>query len=621
MWYKNCADFINLKYGAGSLCPMGIRQADSNSNSISFKNFVAMKNLMVWFVFVCGLGMAQEKVNEIKGNVTYLDTPLVNAEVKSTKTGEVVKTDIDGRYEIKTSPGDIIQYAYPSMRTMEIVIEDVTRILNIELTPEVNQLDEVVVKKTVIKSQKEMREEYAINKNIVNTAFGYLDKETTNFAMSIVEGKDLNPIGIDLATALQYRIPSMRVHRPFDDPLNPIVYLRGSSVGMFPAIYDIDGLIMRDFPFFLQLENIERVAVLRGLGAVTKYGGAANGGVIIINTKGANFAGSNSQVALDKAQLRGNIYDGSALTSENFEGDKPTYLTRLLGSNTLEQAKEIHEEQLSIYGASFYYILDAYDYFSNRWKDRGYADGIITDNWQKLADSPIALKALAYLYQAEGRYDKANTVYKEIFILRPNYGQSYMDMANSYREVGEHQKAAGIYARYGYLLEQGFLSAEGELGLIMERDLNNLVALKGRELLDRRELKKLVLDDEFKGTRLVFEWNDSEAEFELQFVNPEGKYFKSEHSLLADAERIKNEKISGFSNEEYLIDDSLRGTWQVNATYFGNKSLTPTYLKATIYYNFGSASQRKETKVFKLSIRDINQKLFTVSNAASVVSN
>ncbi|WP_289644563.1 carboxypeptidase-like regulatory domain-containing protein [Maribacter aestuarii] len=581
-----------------------------------------MKNLLLLLVVLSGtLGLAQDKTNNIKGKVTYLDTPLVNAEVRVSTSGETVKTDTEGKYAVAAAPGQIITYSYPSMRSMEIVVEDVTRILNVELTPEVNQLDEVVVSKTVLKSQKEMREEYALNKNIINTAFGFIDKETTNFSISIVEGKDLNPIGIDIATSLQYAIPSIKVERI--PPINPVatIYLRGASMGMFPAIYDVDGLVMREFPFFLQVENIERVAVLRGLGAVVKYGGAANGGVIVINTKGANYYNNNTQVPNDLARLKGNIYDGGALASEKLEGDKPSYLTRLLASETEEEAKNTYREQIKIYGSSFYYVLDAYDYFSNRWNNKEFADKIIEENNAILKDNPIALKVLAYTYQAEGRLEEANDVYKEIFTLRPNYAQSYMDIANSYRELGEYQKAAAIYARYGYLLEEGFLRAEGDLGIIMERELNNLIALKGRELLSKRELKKLVLDDEFDGTRLVFEWNDSEAEFELQFVNPEGNYFKSEHSLLADADRIKDEKISGFSSEEYHIDDSIRGVWQVNAKYFGNKSLTPTYLKATVYHNYGSASQRKETKLFKLSLRNVNQQLFTVTNLASVVSN
>ena len=581
-----------------------------------------MKNFLLLLVLLTGtLGLAQQKTNNIKGKVTYLDTPLVNAEVRVSTTGETVKTDMEGRYAINAAPGEIVTYSYPSMRTMEIVVEDVTRILNVELTPEVNQLDEVIVSKTVIKSQQEMREEYSLNKNIINSAFGFIDKETTNFSMTIVEGEDLIPMGMNIATSMQNKIPGMKIEDPYSISGNPTVYLRGASMGMFPAIYDIDGLIVKDFPSFLQVENIERIAVLRGLGATVKYGGAANGGVIIINTKGANFYNNKSQVPNDLARLKGNIYDGGAMASENLEGNRPSYLTRLLGSETEEEAKNTYYEQIKIYGSSFYYVLDAYDYFSNRWKNTEFADSIIAESKSVVEDNPIALKALAYIYQAEGRLEEANNLYKEIFMLRPNYAQSYMDLANSYSEIGEHQKAAAIYARYGYLLEEGFLRAEGDLGIIMDRELNNLLALKGKELLSKRELKNVLLDDEFDGTRLVFEWNDSEAEFELQFVNPEGNYYTSEHSLLADADRIKDEKISGFSSEEYLIDDSIRGVWQINAKYLGNKSLTPTYLKATVYHNYGSASQRKEIKVFKLSLRNVNQQLFTVSNRASVVSN
>ena len=130
----------------------------------------------------------------------------------------------------------------------------------------------------------------------------------------------------------------------------------------------------------------------------------------------------------------------------------------------------------------------------------------------------------------------------------------------------------------------------------------------------------MVWNDEFEGTRLVFEWNDSEAEFKLQFVNPEGRYYISEHSRLANMDRIKEEKIAGFSCEEYLMYGFLRGEWQVNVTYLGNKSLTPTYMKASIYNNYGSAYQRKETKVFKLSLKNVNRQMFKVSNTAGIVS-
>ena len=123
------------------------------------------------------------------------------------------------------------------------------------------------------------------------------------------------------------------------------------------------------------------------------------------------------------------------------------------------------------------------------------------------------------------------------------------------------------------------------------------------------------------GTRLVFEWNDSEAEFDLQFVNPENQYYTWKHSLAANAETIYSEKDYGYNTTEYLLDYSLPGTWTVNVSYSGNKSLTPTYLKATIYYNYGTNAQSKEVKVFKLSLKNVNQELFKIQSIARIASN
>jgi hypothetical protein len=55
--------------------------------------------------------------------------------------------------------------------------------------------------------------------------------------------------------------------------------------------------------------------------------------------------------------------------------------------------------------------------------------------------------------------------------------------------------------------------------------------------------------------------------------------------------------------------------------YLGNKSLTPTYLKVTLYDNYGTTAQRREVRVFKLSLKDVNQRLFTLTKGATVALN
>ena len=578
-----------------------------------------MKKLfpLLLVLFLAGPLAAQQKTNTtVKGIVTHQGEPLANAVITSDKFETEVKTNAKGQYSIQTKEGDMIKFSYPGMRDMEIVVEDVTAILNIRMNAEVNQLREVVVEKTKIKSQNQLRAEYSTNKNLINTAFGILDKDITNFSVKIIEGKDLLFGGIDLVSAIQYRFAGVRVDRPAADPQNPIVYLRGNSLGFFPAIYDVDGLILTDTPTFVMVENIERIAILRGLGLVAKYGGQANGGVIVINTKGANtFVDPVTGGPFDQARLRNNIFENDAISLKQVSANDPTYLKELKSASTIEEAKSIYEEQTAIYKSSYHFVLDSYLYFKSVWGGDDFAEEILKSRKYLFNDNPVALKALAYIYQADGAYEKANEVFKELFILRPNYAQSYRDLALSYRQIRDYRKAAALYTRYDYLVEQGFIR-QSDLGFtpVISREFWNLIGLHRDQLVQSKPRAKRSKEKDFKGTRLVFEWSDSEAEFELQFVNPENQYYNWEHSLLANAERIKDEKLKGYSCEEYLIDDSLKGVWKVNVKYLGNKSLTPTYLKVTAYYNYGTRNQQEDTKVFKLGIKDTKQQLLTFNN-------
>ncbi len=583
-----------------------------------------MKKLFTLLLFVGALSYGQDKMNIIKGKITYFETPLVNAEIKVLGTEKSVKSDITGSYQIEARPGQIITYSYPSMRTMEILVEDVTRILNIELTPEVNQLDEVVVSKTVLKSQKQLSEEYTTNRHLINTAYGILDEETAPGKISILTKEDMTFPGICILDLLRMRFSGVEVSGFCNTGGNVVIRNAGISSlnNAVPTIFDVDGQIFTDTPLWILPENIERIAVLNSRSVATRYGALGAGGVVIINTNVGNyFQDSDTGIPYDRARLRNNKFENDALLADDLKRDDPKYLIALRESINEEEAITLFNEKAASYRNSFQYFLDAYTYFSQTWKNAKFAKSIISENRRLFDNNSVALKALAYTYQADEMYKEANELFKDIFILRPNYAQSYLDLANSYRDIGEYQKSAAIFARYGYLLEQGFLRAEDDLGIIMDREFNNLLALKGKELLSNKELNNIILDDEFDGTRLVFEWNDGEAEFELQFVNPEGNYFKSEHTLTGDADRIKKMKLMGFSTDEFLIDTSLQGIWQVNAKYLGNKSLTPTYLKATIYHDYNKASQRKEIKVFKLSLRNVNQQLFTISNSDRVVSN
>ncbi|MEO0902777.1 MAG: DUF2135 domain-containing protein, partial [Bacteroidota bacterium] len=349
-------------------------------------------------------------------------------------------------------------------------------------------------------------------------------------------------------------------------------------------------------------------------------GNIAAGGVIVINT----ISGSTGEGQIvDRARLRNNYVNQKVLTRAEVLENGPTYQKELEASSSFEEAKSIFGKYKASFSNSPYFHIDAHRYFVDRWNETDYADQILEEGQALFNNNPVLLKALAYTYQEQGRAKAANDTYKEVFVMRPNYAQSYLDMANSYRDIKEPKQAAGIYTRYDYLLQEGFMEEDTiGFGPLINREYNNLLALERSAVVKGKKAKKLfVAEEEFEGTRLVFEWNDGEAEFDLQFVNPENQYVKWKHTLADNAAMIEREKDYGYNTMEELVDGSLPGLWKVNVNYYGNKSLTPTYLKTTVYYNYGSRSQRKEVKVFKLSLKDINQELFSVTIGGKLTTN
>lgn len=574
-----------------------------------------MKKIVFLVLLATGILCAQEKSQRISGVVTDGLMPLKNVKIEVQGNEISSYTDAKGRYSVEAAPGNTIAYSYVGFKTVEIRVEDVTRILNVEMYPDIEELDEVVVTKSNRKSQQELELEYNSNPNLIKTAYGIINPETSAYQIRILSEEYISSVNLCILDVLRNEFPGILISG--DCSNGGGVNVRGSS-SLFndqSAIFDIDGQILTDAPVWILPSNMKRVAVLSSFAATTKYGAIASGGVVIINTNSGNSFPQSKELQ-DKARLRNNIYRGDALSSGDLFNDQPIYLQELKESNSFEEARKIYEYYADKYGSSYSFAIDAIRYFSKNWNDDEFVDKITNDAYKTFETNPVAIKALAYILEENGKYEKSHDLYKEVFILRPNYAQSYMDIANSYRNNDQSKAAAAIYSRYNFLIDQGFLRNDSTaFATIIDREFNNLLALNGNEIISKNA-RKHVLEDDFNGTRLVFEWNDSEAEFELQFVNPEGHYSLTKHTLLANSDRIRDEKFYGFSCEEFLIDGSLPGNWQVNARYLGNKSLTPSYLKVTTYTNYGTTNQSKSVDVFKLSLKNVNRELFKI-NATS----
>ncbi len=603
------------------------------------------------------VGLAQGQVERtISGKVSDGNAPMKNVAVKILNTVAVTTSDKDGFYRLPIATGDELQFSYMGMKTMTIRVEDVTRILNPIMVPDVNELDEVIVESSKRLSQKNIEEQYNLRENIIKTAYGYLDAERASGRIGFIQEDEITFVNGNIINLIASgRLPGVKLVRggtiergsslldsgmlsevepsnggasergsaAIDKPgsVSGNVFIRGvSSIeNPQPAIFDVDGQIFTQIPIWVDLGNVKRVAVLNNFATTTQYGSIGSGGVIVINT----FSGNTAQNGfLDQAKLRNNFYKDDALDNEAVKNNWPTYRKELYASSSVEAAQTKFNELAATHSNSPYFLLDAQAYFTEAWDRADLGEQIIINHFSPYVENPVLLKALAYQYQAQGQYERANGMYKEVFLLRPNYAQSYLDMARSYREIGSPVQSASLHARYDYLQEQGVMERDtAGIGPIMDSEFNNLLALEKDAVLETEKRNKLfVAKEDFDGTRVVFEWNDGEAEFELQFVNPGKQYHTWKHSLADNAGLIAREKSFGYNTMEQLIDGSLPGNWQINVKYLGNKSLTPSYLKATVYHNYGTRAQRKEVKVFKMSLKNINQELFKIASSPAIVS-
>ncbi len=569
-------------------------------------------------VFILFFGMAYGQ-NQIKGRVTDGKLALSNVQIANLATGGKTASDTEGQYRIMAKPREELQYTYMGMDTITIIVEDVTRILNVKMNIKVEELDGVeVISEVGRNKQRILQQQYPNNDKLIRTAFGIIDAETFPSRLAVLTSKDMISNHYHFGMFLRGKFAGLNVviyrNMEFD------VFSRGlgSVRAKKPAIYDIDGQIFTQGPSWLDPSTVERVALMPGLIGASKYGSIADGGVVVVNTKNGTYK-SKDYKPFDQARLRNNFVKEGQVKERIDEQTLPIYLERLYQSESAATAKNIYSEMKGTYGNHPYFLLDSYTYFHEERGEEDFAEEILERYINVTDKNPVMLKALAYTLESEERYEKAHEIYKKVYSLRPDYAQSFIDMANSYRNLGQPKSATTLYARHAYLQDEGMLPVDSmELGMIMKREIKNLFTLENSTL----KIKDRKKDKEAKyAARLVFEWNDSEAEFDLQFVNPSNQYFNWKHTLAEMPERIRSEKKLGYSMADFLLDDGLPGIWKINATYHGNKQLTPSYLKVTIYRNYGSKLQSKEIKVYRLGTKGANQHLFDFTLPINVANN
>mgnify|MGYP003968580319 FL=1 len=85
-------------------------------------------------------------------------------------------------------------------------------------------------------------------------------------------------------------------------------------------------------------------------------------------------------------------------------------------------------------------------------------------------------------------------------------------------------------------------------------------------------------------------------------LNQNNKYFDWSHTVIDSKANMIDEIQYGYNTEEFIIDDSEKGEWIINIENFSIENQdNPTYLKYTVYKNYGRPNEIKKLMVINLS--------------------
>ena len=534
--------------------------------------------------------------NFIFGKIFSVKGPIQGASIKVKNSLIEAKSDFEGFFKIKADLNDILMIDYLGMIEKQVFVEDLSD-KYILLKTDTQILDQVTITGTT-----ELSDE-------VDTGYGKKKKKSIGFSTSTITSEEISPSAVTIVDAIRGKFTNVQVAYDQSGAAtgnNQKIYVRGGSLSInnsASAIFDVEGFIYPDVPDFIDPQQIESITLLRSMSATNKYGSQGRGGVFLIKMKSL---ARKTQRLLNTLKVKGNDYT-EQIYSVDLDSITPFYINDYKQANSLIQAKnQFFKLQKEEYELSIPFYIESYNYFKNI--DKDFAVLILKMISQKAKDNPKALKTIAYKLEESGDYDQAKILYKRLLTIRPSDEQTYRDLALIYKETKEYELAASLYNK----ILKNKLSKANILGL-QETVVNEASHLYWTEMdklvltdFPLKTLKTFVPKNDWNNFgydyRIVFDWNDPAVEFNIQFVDPKKKYFNWSHTIIDDKEILEDELNYGYNTEEFIIEKSDKGKWIVNIENFSiEDESNPTYMKYTVYKNYGRPNEIRKVEVLDLS--------------------
>ena len=547
------------------------------------------------------------------------------------KEAETVRPEEDGSYRIDALEGDVLVVTAAGGKRIEKTLGE-NRNIDIWLggTDQI-RLEEVVV--------TGIQEEPVIEKE---TALGRKNEESVGYAVQTITEDNISDISTTVNNATQGKFSGVSLGQ--NDDLSQVIMRPSNSINATNyGLVVVDGVplqrsdssagvITAAGPFqspsqgstqpndtsrssavrgtgFLNPQNIASITVLKGLAATNRFGSLGANGVILITTKTASVR--KGEEIKDLAMLTDNIYEGKLKVSAKTL--VTPYLKALKKAKNLEEAYNIYLKQRDQYANDPAFYIDVYDYFLP--SSKPLALRVLSNVLEDETLEYSTLRAMFFKCQAEALHGMELEAANMLLERFPDKSQSYLDLAIALKHNGQFQQSLDQLLKMTDENSAGGLDHSG-LKKSVDAEIRNLIYKHSREL----DLSKV--DTKFKSNlrynaRVIIDWNHPSSEFELQFVNPQNRFFTWEHHSLVNADRLQQEWDQGFGREEFeIVGEETRGEWLINLKYLGNANesdTTPTFMRCTVQYNFGKPDQREEIHTIRLHERDTEEQFVTLN--------
>lgn len=534
--------------------------------------------------------------NYIFGKVFSVTGPIQGASIKVKNSLIEAKSDFEGFFKIKANVNDVLSVNFLGMIEKQLLVENLDD-KYILLKTDAQILDQVTITGTT-----ELSDE-------VETSYGKKKKKSVGFSTSTITSEDISPGAVTVVDAIRGKFTNVQVAYNQDGAATgnkPQIYVRGGTLSInnsAAAIFDVEGLIYTEVPDFIDPQQIESITLLRSMGATNRYGSQGRGGVFLIKMKSLS---RKVQKLLNSLKVKGNDYK-EQVARIDFDSLKPYYINDFAKATSFAEAKQqFITLKDGVYELSVPFYIESFDYFKNI--DKQFAVNILKSIADKAKDNPKALKTIAYKLEEIGDFNTAKIIYQRLLSVRPLDEQSYRDLALIYKENADYELAASLFD----IMLNNKIKNVNMLGLqeTVVNEAAHLYWTKANKLVltdfPLKTLKTFVPKNDWRNFgfdyRIIFDWNDPAVEFNVQFVDPKKKYFNWSHTVLDDKELLEDELNYGYNTEEFIIEKSDKGKWLINIeNYSIQDESNPTYIKYTVFKNYGRPNEIKKVEVIDLN--------------------